>query len=124
MYDILASIHMLMGDPVFHVCLGSRIRAPLSETREIYVILYHNGASPLRSQCMKDSRYSMSQYSSCGGSGDAPAVCAPMHAGRGRSMTYLESLVSFQYTKCFNQHILLTYSNLVVRLKVVVGRQR
>ncbi len=131
MYDILASIHMLMGDPVFRACLGSRIRAPLSETREIYIIPYHYGASPLRSRYLKDSLLNIhhAEKGSSGlitGTGVAPAVraCCPMHAGRGWSMMSLESLVSFQYTKHFNLHILLTCSNLVVRLKVVVGRPR
>ena len=51
-----------MGDPVFHVCLGSRIRAHLFETREIYVILYHHGTSPLRGQRMKDSLFNESIF--------------------------------------------------------------
>ena len=102
MYDILASIYMLMGDPVFRVCPDSRIRAPPSETRDIQVIPYHYRAPPLHSRCLKDS---LLNISSCGGrelwldrgDWDAPAVraCCPVHAGRGRSMMYLESLVSY-----------------------------
>lgn len=102
MYDILASIQTLIGDPVFRVCPGSRICAPSSETREIHVIPYHYGASPFRSRCLKDSLLNIhhTEEGSSGlmeGTGDAPAVCAccPVHAGKGRSMVYLESLVSF-----------------------------
>jgi hypothetical protein len=102
MYDILASIHVLMGDPVFRVCPGSRIRAPSSETREIHVIPYHYGASPRRSRCLKDSLLNIhhAEEGSSGlieGTGDAPAVRArcPVHAGRGRSLITQSHLCHF-----------------------------